>query len=241
MARATCTVTHCTRMTQTKGYCQAHYNQMNRGAEFTVLPPEKICKFEGCPYPGKYRGHCLTHDKQLQRGETLTPTRAQLQSVERPGLIQSLSPFYTGDPVGDPKKSWGPHVITRSDGDIAKLLASLDREIYHALSSERNREINMDNPDNHTALEDKYEDGMVVIMGHGFMSCFWESEKFHPNTVKVSLGLQHSAIMFHPEAIYFDAEMPTMGTIKYTVGVRDRSKVHCFHKFGNQAPDSIRA
>lgn len=228
-------------MTQYKDYCQTHHDQKKRGAEFTVLPPEKLCAFEGCPFPGKRKGWCQTHHAQIERGETLTPTRTQLQTVVRPGLIQSLSPFYTGEPIGDPKKSWGPHEITRSDGDIAKLLASLDRETYHALSSERNREINMDIPDNHTALEDLYVDGMVVIMGHGFISCFWESIKFHPNTVKVSLGLQHSAIMFHPEAIYFDAEMPTEDTIKYTVGVLDRNKVHCFHKFGNQAPDHIRS
>lgn len=156
-------------------------------------------------------------------------------------MIHQLTPFYTGPNTAEPKKSWGPHEITRSDGNLSELLRKLDHLTYLDLSSHHNHEINMDLPENHTALEDKYEDGMVVIMGHGFMSCFWESEKFHPNTVKVSLGLQHSAIMFHPEAIYFDAEMPTKDTIKYTVGVRDRSKVHCFHKFGNQAPDSIRA
>lgn len=239
--RPVCTVDHCSRLTQTKGYCQAHYNQLKRGAEFTVLPPEKLCAFEGCPFPGKRKGWCQTHHAQMERGENLTPTRTQLQKSPPVSLIRHLTPFYTGPNSAEPKKSWGPHEITRSDGNLSELLWKLDSLTYLDLTSHRKREINMDYSENITALEDRYEDGMIVIMGHGFISCFWESEKFHPNTVKVSRGLQHSAIMFHPEAVYFDAEMPTEDTIKYTAGVLDRSKVHCFHKFGNQAPDSIRA
>ena len=156
-------------------------------------------------------------------------------------MIKQLTPFYTGEPHGTPKPGWRRRDITTWEPNVRSLLEHLDAATYDVLGSNHRSEINMDLPENHTALEDLYEDGMVVIMGHGFISCFWETIKFHPNTVKVSLGLQHSAIMFHPEAIYFDAEMPSEGTIKYTVGVRDRSKIHCFHKFGNQAPDSIRA
>lgn len=156
-------------------------------------------------------------------------------------MIKHLTPFYTGPNSAEPKKSWGPHMVTRSDGNLSELLWKLDNRSYLDLSSHRKREINMDYTENLTALEDRYEDGMVVIMGHGFMSCFWESEKIHPNTVKVSRGLQHSAIMFHPEAVYFDAVMPSEDTIKYTVGVLDRSKVHCFHKYANYAPDHIRS
>ena len=254
--RDVCKVDHCVRLSQAKGYCNSHYQADRRGdTEFKVLPPQKMCEFEGCPYPAEARGYCRTHDRQSRDKVTMTPTRAQLnqelnsedkfiasdKGITSTSFFRSINPFYTAEPTTEPKKSWGPHEISRWDGDLAQLNDSVSAAAYRTLSTYHNKEVNMDIPKNHGALEDAWEEGMEIVMGHGFMSCFWEMDRIHPNTIHVSLGLQHSAIMFHPEALYFDAYVPKPDTVRYTTGIIDRSKVHFFHKFGNQAPEHIRS
>lgn len=76
-----CIFEACSRLADTKGLCQAHYQQQWRGQELRPLQNAKgtvKCSFAGCTKLAKSGGLCNGHIKQKSRGTVLKPLNPTL-------------------------------------------------------------------------------------------------------------------------------------------------------------------
>jgi len=78
-ATGLCQGPECSRPARAKNLCEAHAEQVRRGAELTPLRTSRAargCKEPGCDYPHEAHGYCSTHyNYATGRGEIPTSTR----------------------------------------------------------------------------------------------------------------------------------------------------------------------
>lgn len=63
-----CVIRLCEREPKARGYCNAHYRQVQKGApvgQMAPLPPKAACSMEDCVRESRTKGLCVTHYKRL--------------------------------------------------------------------------------------------------------------------------------------------------------------------------------